>query len=292
MHREDPNKIEANPLNETLQKKYRQLRRFIEDKGRQGAIIAFSGGVDSSTLAKVSRDVLGDMVIAVSGISATYSQAELVEAREIAKEIGIKHQVATTCETEKEEFLRNPENRCYYCKGELLDVLIDLADQVGFKVVFEGTNASDLAGHRPGYKAIKERARVFTPWVETGITKEEIREIARELGLSIHDKPASPCLASRVPFGERITTDRLKRIEKAEAAISEITSIRELRVRDHGNLARIEVGKSDRTKLAVDEVMNAIVARLKELGYVYVTMDLEGYRTGSMLENAGDYTSK
>ncbi len=279
-------------MNEALQKKYRQLIQFIGENGRQGAIIAFSGGVDSSTLAKVSRDVLGDKVIAVSGISATYSQTELVEARKIAKEIGIKHQVVTTCETEKEEFLRNPENRCYYCKGELLDVLIELADQVGFKAVFEGTNASDLAGHRPGYKAIKERARVFSPWVEAGITKEEIREIARELGLSNHDKPASPCLASRVPFGERITADRLKRIEMAEAAIKSITDIRELRVRDHGNLARIEVRKDDRTKLAVEKVMNAIVAHLKELGYVYVTMDLEGYRTGSMLESARGQAGK
>jgi uncharacterized protein len=275
-----------------LQKKYNMLRSFIGEKGKQGAVIAFSGGVDSSTLAKVSRDILGENVIAVSGISATYSEAELVEAREIAKEIGIKHQIVTTCETEKEEFVRNPENRCYYCKGELLDVLLGLADKVGFKAVFEGTNASDLAGHRPGYKAIKERARVFSPWVEAGITKDEIREIARELGLSVHDKPASPCLASRVPFGERITPDRLKRIEKAEAAISKITGINDLRVRDHGNLARIEVGKADRAKLVVEKVMSTIVIRLKELGYIYVTMDMEGYRSGSMLESIGEHAGK
>ncbi len=271
-------------MNDTLQSKYNLLKRFVEEKGKEGAIIAFSGGVDSSTLAKVCRDILGDKSIAVSGVSATYSQAELAEARAIAKEIDIKHQVITTFEIEKEEFLRNPENRCYYCKGELLDKLIDLADQVGFKAVFEGTNASDLSSHRPGYKAIKERARVFSPWVESGITKGEIREIAKELGLSIHDKPASPCLASRVPFGERITLERLERIEKAEDIIKSLTGIKELRVRDHGKIARIEVGTEDFGVIVSNRILNEVVLRLKALGYVYVTLDLEGFRSGSMLE--------
>ncbi|MEX2680896.1 MAG: ATP-dependent sacrificial sulfur transferase LarE [Candidatus Sigynarchaeota archaeon] len=271
-------------MNAKLQEKYNNLKRIIEENGKDGVIIAFSGGVDSSTLTKISWDILGDKAIAVSGISDTYSQEELAESRKIAKEIGIKHQFVTTCETEKQEFIQNPENRCYYCKGELLDVLINLADKIGFKTVFEGTNASDLEGHRPGYKAIKERNRVISPWVEAGITKEEIREIAEEFHLSFYDKPASPCLASRVPFGERITKERLNRIEKAESAIKNITGIREIRVRDHGTIARIEVPKDDRYKLVAESIIDNIVARLKGLGYKYVTMDLEGFRSGSMLE--------
>lgn len=260
------------------------LQRFIREKGSNGAVIAFSGGVDSSTLAKICFEILGERAVAVSGLSLTYASGELEDARAIARTIGIPHHVVPTREAEREEFASNPENRCYYCKGELLDVLLEFAGNAGLGVVFEGTNASDLSAHRPGFKAITERDRVFSPWVEAGITKDEIRDIARHLGLDIHDKPASPCLASRVPFGERITPDRLKRIERAEAAIATITGIKELRVRDHGTLARIEVNKIDIARLVQDETMAEIVASLKSIGYVYVTVDMTGFRSGSMLE--------
>ncbi|HME55654.1 MAG TPA: ATP-dependent sacrificial sulfur transferase LarE [Candidatus Lokiarchaeia archaeon] len=272
-------------MDNELLEKYMKLREFIQENGKDGVVIAFSGGVDSSTLAAVSHDVLGDKAMAVSGKSSTYPIEELEEAKCIAETIGIEHVVIETHETENETFLSNTENRCYYCKGELLDVLLDIARERGFKAVFEGTNASDLLGHRPGFAAIKERDSVFSPFVEAGITKAEIREIAKELGLEFYDKPASPCLASRIPFGERITSERLERIDAAEKFLKTETGIQELRVRDHGNLARIEVPKDDLAKLMDTEIMDKIVARFKEIGYVYITLDLEGFRSGSMLES-------
>lgn len=200
-------------MNVALRAKYNKLRRFIKEKGKEGAIVAFSGGVDSSTLAAVCFDVLGDHVVALTAKSATYPCEELDDAERVAVEIGMKHYVVETHELSDENFVCNPENRCYYCKGELLDVFRDFAIKLNFKAIFEGTNSSDLSGHRPGFKAVGERENVFSPWVEAKFTKEDIRELAGELGLSVHDKPASPCLASRIPYGERITEERLRRIE-------------------------------------------------------------------------------
>jgi uncharacterized protein len=273
-------------LDEALRKRYEKLKLFIKDKGKNGAIIAFSGGVDSSTLAAISFDVLRDKAAAVTATSPTYPHEELDEAKKVAKEIGIKHYVVQTNELSDEDFACNPQNRCYYCKRELLDVFREFADKLGFKAIFEGTNLSDLVGHRPGFKAVEEREYVFSPWVETKFTKEEIRKLARELGLSIHDKPASPCLASRIPYGERITEERLERIESAEKAIREIIEVKELRVRDHGSIARIEVGKDERHLLFDTKKMDMIAGRLRKLGYKFVTMDLEGYRTGSLLKGS------
>jgi len=162
-------------------------------------------------------------------------------------------------------------------------VLQDYAAKLGFKAVFEGTNYSDLGGYRPGFKAVREKKNVFSPWAEAKISKEEIREIARELGLSTYDKPASPCLATRIAYGERITEDRLKRVESAERVIKKITGVKDLRVRDHGTIARIEVGRTERGLLFDSDVMDRIVDELKKLGFKFVTMDLEGYRTGSLL---------
>jgi len=271
-------------MDTALQEKYERLRTFIELNGKDGVVIAFSGGVDSSTLAAICHDVLGDKAIAVSGKSATYPLEELEEARYIAETIGIEHVIVETHEIENEKFLDNPENRCYYCKSELLDQLHEIARQRGFKAVFEGTNASDLHGHRPGYKAIKERDDVFSPLVETDISKDEIREIAKDLGFVFFDKPASPCLASRIPYGERITNERLERIDAAEYFLKAETGIKELRVRDHGQMARIEVPRDDMAKLMEPEIMDRIVAKFKEIGYVYITLDIEGFRSGSMLE--------
>jgi uncharacterized protein len=273
-------------VDEALRRKYEKLKLFVQEKGKSGAIVAFSGGVDSSTLAAVSFAVLRDRVVAVTATSPTYPSGELDEAKRVAKEIGIKHYVIHTNELEDENFACNPENRCYYCKSELLDVFKEFANKLGFKAIFEGTSSSDLSGHRPGFKAVKERGDVFSPWVEAKFTKEDIRGLARELGLSIHDKPASPCLASRIPYGERITEERLGRIESAEKAIREITGVKELRVRDHGILARIEVGKDERRMLFETKTMDRIVEKLRKLGYKFITMDLEGYRTGSLLTDS------
>ena len=268
---------------ERLDEKYEKLRRFIEEKGKDGVVIAFSGGVDSSTLAAICYDVLKEKVVAVTAKSPTYPSEEMEEAERIAGEIGIRHYIIETNELSNENFVKNPENRCYYCKKELLECLQDLVQRLGFKAIFEGTNFSDLSGHRPGFKAIKEKENVFSPWAETGFTKEEIRALAQKFGLSIHDKPALACLASRIPFGEKITEEKLSRVGRAEQLIKKISGVRQLRVRDHNGLARIEVGRDERSLLFNVGIMDKIAEELKQMGFKFVTLDLEGYRTGSML---------
>ncbi|MBT0158594.1 ATP-dependent sacrificial sulfur transferase LarE [Candidatus Bathyarchaeota archaeon A05DMB-2] len=264
-------------------RKYEKLKRYIETKGKDGVVIAFSGGLDSSTLAAVSYNILGDRVVAVTATSPTYPPEELEEAKKVAKEIGIKLYVVETDELSNENFIKNPENRCYYCKKELLERLQKIAKELGFKVVFEGTNISDLTDHRPGFKAVKEMENVYSPWVDTRFSKEEIRAIARSMGLSIQNKPPLACLASRLPYYERITAEKLDRIGKAEQAVKKITGAQQLRVRDHNGLARIEVGKNERKLVFTVEILDRIADDLKRIGFKYVTLDLEGYRTGSML---------
>jgi len=275
-------------LMKDLEEKYEDLKRFIEEKGKDGAAIAFSGGVDSSTLAAVCYNILGEKVAAVTAKSPTYTPEELEEAKSIAKEIGIRLYIVETDELSNENFSQNPENRCYYCKKELLKHLLSSAANLGFKAVFEGTNFSDLNEHRPGFKAVKETENVYSPWAENQFTKEEIRAIARNIGLSVRDKPSNACLASRIPYHERITAEKLVRIAKAEQLIKNIIVVRQLRVRDHNGLARIEVGKDERELFCNTEVLDRIAENLKTVGFKYVTFDLEGYRTGSMLLTADD----
>jgi pyridinium-3,5-biscarboxylic acid mononucleotide sulfurtransferase len=266
-----------------LEKKHLELKRFIESKGKEGVVIAFSGGLDSSTLAAVCHQILGPRVAAVTADSPTYTSDELEGAKKIAKEIGINLHFVKTNELSDKNFSNNPENRCYYCKLELLKTLQSKANQLGFKVVFEGTNSSDLNEHRPGYRAIKENDYVYSPWVEAGFSKEEIRLLAKKEGLSVTDKPSNACLASRIPYNETITADKLRRIEKAEQIVKELTSACQLRVRDHNGLARIEVGREERKLLCNVEILDKLAAKLKAIGFNYVTMDAEGYQTGTML---------
>ena len=267
-----------------LDAKLEKLRGFISETGKGGVVIAFSGGVDSSTLAAVTHEVLGDKVVAVTAKSPTYTSEELETARNVAKEIGVKLFIIETNEFNDENFCRNPENRCYYCKKELLKDLCAFAHELGFKAVYEGTNYSDLSDHRPGFKAVKEAKGVFSPWMQNGFTKEEIRQLAKTMRLSVHDKPALACLASRIPYNERITAEKLARVEKAEQAITALTGAKQLRVRDHNGLARIEVGKTERHIFCNVEVMDQVVEKLKKLGFKYVAFDLEGYQSGSMLK--------
>ena len=266
-----------------LDAKYEALKRFIEEKGKNGVVIAFSGGVDSTTLAAVSHSILRDRAVAVTAQSPTYTPGELEEAKKAAKEIGIRLIVVETDELSDENFSRNPENRCYYCKKALLMRLRQVADELGGKAVFEGTNFSDLTDHRPGFKAVKETENVYSPWVEAEFTKEEIRAVAKKLGLSVQNKPPLACLASRIPYYERVTAEKLDRIGKAEQIIRKITGAKQLRVRDHNGLARIEVGRDERSLLCNVEVLDKIAGELKKLGFKYVTIDVEGYRTGSMI---------
>jgi uncharacterized protein len=263
--------------------KYEELKRYIKEKGKDGVVIAFSGGVDSSTLAAVSHNILGEKVVAVTAESPTYTPEELEEAKNVAKEIGIRLYVVETDELSNENFSKNPENRCYYCKKELLERLQKVANGLGFKAVFEGTNFSDLSDHRPGFKAVQKMENVYSPWVDTRFTKEEIQAIARKMGLSVHNKLPLACLASRIPYNERITAKKLNRIGKAEHVIRKITGVRQLRVRDHKGLARIEVGRDERKLFFNVDILDKIADDLKRLGFKFVTIDLEGYRTGSML---------
>jgi len=267
-----------------LSGKLERLRRFIKETGKDGVVVAFSGGVDSSTLAAVSREVLGEKAVAVIAKSPTYTSEELGDAKREAKEIGIKLFIIETNELSDEDFCRNPENRCYYCKEELLKNLNDFAHELGFKSVFEGTNFSDLNDHRPGFQAVKEAKNVYSPWMLNKFTKDEIRQVAKQMGLSVHGKLALACLASRIPFNERITAEKLNRIDKAEQAVRALTGVKQLRVRDHNGLARIEVGKTERALLGNIDVLDKVSECLKKLGFKYVTIDLEGYQSGSMLK--------
>ncbi len=261
-----------------------ELKKFIAEKGKDGVVVAFSGGVDSSTLAALCKEVLGDKAAAVIAQSPTYTSEELVDAKKMAAEIGIRLYIVQTNELANPNFASNPENRCYFCKKELLTTLTSFAHELGFKAVFEGTNFSDLSDHRPGFKAVQETADVYSPWAATKFSKEEIRQVAKQLGLSAADKPALACLASRIPYNQKITPEKLGRIDKAEQAVRRITGIQQVRVRDHNGLARIEVPTYERVLVCNIEVLDKVAAELKALGFAYVTFDLEGYRSGSMLK--------
>ncbi|MCW4023473.1 MAG: ATP-dependent sacrificial sulfur transferase LarE [Candidatus Bathyarchaeota archaeon] len=268
-----------------LEKKIANIEEYIKKTGKGGAVVAFSGGVDSSTLAAVCHKVLGKKAVAATAQSPTYTTEELKEAKDAAREIGIKLIVVKTNELDDENFVENSENRCYYCKKALLAELKKVAEKLGFEVVFEGTNISDLKGHRPGFQAVKETSYAYSPWVEIGFSKEEIRQIATKLELKVQDKPSNACLASRIPFNEKITAERLERIRKAEQVIKKIAGVRQLRVRDHNGLARIEVEKTEQKLLFENKILDKITTQLKVLGFRYVTVDAEGYRTGSMLSS-------
>jgi pyridinium-3,5-biscarboxylic acid mononucleotide sulfurtransferase len=270
--------------------KMEKLKKFICDKGKDGVVIAFSGGVDSSTLAMITHQVLGEKAVAVIAQSPTYTSEELQDAKKIAKEIGIKLYVVQTSELDNPDFFRNPENRCYYCKKELLQTLRNFAGKLGFGAVFEGTNFSDLKDHRPGFKAIAEVKDIYSPWMINKFTKDEIRSVAKKLNLSVHNKPALACLASRIPFNQEITAEKLERIAKAEHAVKAIVPVKQLRVRDHNDLARIEVGRSERALFCNLDVLDKVADALKSLGFKYVTFDLEGFRSGSMLKTLDNPT--
>jgi uncharacterized protein len=264
------------------QEKFALIKDYISNVGREGVVVAFSGGVDSSTLAAVSRMVLGEKVVAVIAQSPIYASEEMVVAQRVAAEIGIPLYTVQTDELSNSFFSANSVNRCYYCKKELLVRLKQLAGKLGFKVVFEGTNYSDLDGHRPGFKAVQEAFDVYSPWVVTKFSKDEIRQLAAHLGLSVYDKPALACLASRIPFNQKIVLDVLVRVDSAEKIVREISGVKQVRVRDHDGLARIEVSKAEFSLFCDFVVWDRIVAALLGLGFKYVTFDLQGYVSGSM----------
>jgi pyridinium-3,5-biscarboxylic acid mononucleotide sulfurtransferase len=258
--------------------KLRDLHDWFRPLG--GVVVAYSGGTDSSLVAAVAARALGDRALAVTAVSPSLPPGELREARLTADAIGVRHRAVRTRETEAEAYLANGLDRCYHCKSELYEVLSRVAEEAGGSVVASGANLDDLGDFRPGLVAAREHA-VRHPLVEVGLTKEVVREAARGLGVPTWDKPASACLSSRIAFGVRITVEELSRVGRAERLLKEM-GFRQCRVRVHGDLARVEVDREDLSRLADPEVRDRVVRELKDLGYRYVTLDLEGFRSGSM----------
>jgi uncharacterized protein len=262
---------------------YEALKSHL--KALDGVLVAFSGGVDSAVLLAAAHDALGDRVLAVIADSPTYPQAELRAAQALASRLGVRCVVAVTDELNDPAFCANSDRRCYFCKTHLFGDLTAIARREGLPFVVEGSNADDLSDYRPGLEAVRELG-VRSPFIELGIGKVDIRRMAQERGLPVWDKPAAACLSSRIPYGQEITRPKLRRIERAEDALRAL-GFRLLRVRDHGELARIEISPDDFARLLDPDVRAAIVAALKEAGYLYVSMDLQGYRRGAMNEGLG-----
>jgi uncharacterized protein len=248
--------------------------------GMKGAVLAYSGGVDSSLLLRAAAGVMGTNLIAVTAISETYPPGELEPAKQFAAALEVRHLVLSTAELARDEFARNAPDRCFHCKSELFSKLRQIADSEGIAHVLDGSNADDIHDYRPGRTAAREFA-VRSPLAEAGLTKQDIRSLARSMNMPMWDKPSLACLSSRIPYGTRITLDLLRNIQAAEDIVRAV-GIRQVRVRHHGDMARIEVAQEDLIRFSAAEVRQRVVAALKELGYAYVCLDLEGYRTGSM----------
>jgi uncharacterized protein len=243
-------------------------------------LVAMSGGVDSTVVAALAHQALGKRAVAVTFESPLTPPGELEEARASAQAIGIRHRVEASDELAVASIAANPQDRCYYCKQFRFTEAQKLAKNLGLATVVDGTTQSDLGQHRPGLRALKSLG-IVSPLSEAGITKAETRQLALQLGLRVAEKPSNSCLATRIPYGEPLTIERLRRIARAEEAIQQIAKVQTLRVRDHGELARIEVATADLPQLANPAVAERVVQRLRDLGYRYVALDLAGYRFGS-----------
>jgi uncharacterized protein len=268
-------------LTDAVADKYRRLRAILEEMGE--VAIAYSGGVDSTLLLKVASEVLGSRSLAVIGRSETYPTREFEEAVRLAGTIGAPYVVVTTEETDNLKFQENPPDRCYFCKTELFGKLAQIAREQGIRHIADGTIADDVGDFRPGMRAKSEK-QVRSPLLEASFSKNDVRELSRHLGLPTWDKPAFACLSSRFPYGTGITRENLTRVDRAETLLRD-EGFRFFRVRFHDEkTARIEVGVQEISRLLEDVLRERIVTRLKELGFIYVTLDLQGYRTGSMNE--------
>ncbi|MCU0524609.1 MAG: ATP-dependent sacrificial sulfur transferase LarE [Elainella sp. Prado103] len=261
-----------------LTDKLAQLQALFAEMER--ALIAYSGGIDSTLVAKIAYDVLGDRALAITADSASLLPEDLEDAQIQAAEIGITHEIVKTHELDNPHYAANPVNRCYFCKSELHDTLKPIALERGYPYVVDGVNADDLLDYRPGIQAAKERG-ARSPLAEVGVTKLEVRELAKQLGLPWWDKPAQPCLSSRFPYGEAITVAKLQRVGRAERYLRQL-GYRNLRVRSDGETARIELPPEQIKAFVQTSNLPALVAAFQDYGFTYVTLDLEGYRSGKL----------
>jgi pyridinium-3,5-biscarboxylic acid mononucleotide sulfurtransferase len=258
--------------------KLQELKELLQTL--PGAVIAYSGGVDSTFLAVIAHQVLGERALAVTAVSPTYPEQQLEEARVLVAKYGLPHQVIHTNEFEDVHFVDNSSDRCYYCKSSLFQQLCRISAEKGWGVVLDGANVDDLSDHRPGHRAAGEMG-IRSPLQEVGLTKQEIRDFSKGMALPTWNKPAYACLASRIPYGNKITPEALQRIDQAESFLSSLGLV-QFRVRDHHPIARIEVAASELDRAW--QMREKISAKLHELGFAYVALDMDGFRSGSMNE--------
>ncbi|MGQ4870767.1 MAG: ATP-dependent sacrificial sulfur transferase LarE [Candidatus Thorarchaeota archaeon] len=266
-------------MDKSVRAKFDRVRSLLRG---ERVLVAFSGGVDSATLALLSKEVAAKTVL-LTVASVTFLRSELELARRVAQELDLPIRVVEVDQLANQGLVKNPVDRCYHCKKELASVWLEHARLWGLDMVVDGTNASDVQGHRPGARALQE-AGVVSPFKETGITKNEIREFAREHGLSVADRPPMACLSSRFPYGTEITEERVRMVESVEQAVREMFDVECVRARFHGEVVRIEVGRHERERLFDVKKLDRLAAVAKSVGFRYVTFDVEGYRTGAMDE--------
>ena len=271
-------------MDRLIQEKFGRLREIFQSMEK--VLVAFSGGVDSTLLLKVAQDALGNKnVLAVTALSPLYPERELQGVKKLIEALGARHRLIHSNELEIPGFSKNPPNRCYYCKSKLFGELLDLAKEETIPVVVEGSTLDDDQDHRPGKMAIRELG-IRSPLREMGFTKAEVRELSRALGLPTWDKPSFACLASRFPYGKEITEEGLKRVGQAEDFLFGL-GFKQVRVRHYGDLARIEILTEELARLMDGSLREKVVSHLKGMGYRYITLDLQGFRSGSMNEVLG-----
>ncbi len=266
-----------------LQAKHDKLRGLIADYG--SALVCFSGGVDSTFLLRVAHDVLGDRCTALTAVSITMAQSERADAAKLGRQMSVRHEIVESNEIERPGFAQNPTNRCYHCKAELLDIAKPTADRLGLREILLGTNVDDLGDHRPGMDASNERGARH-PMVEAGLRKDDIRALSKQLGLPTWDKPQLACLSSRFPYGTEITPERLRQVDQFEDGLRAL-GFRQLRVRYHGEVARLELEASTMARALEPGVREEVVALGRKLGFVFVALDLAGFSSGSLNQLIG-----